>query len=124
MTGPPTHKRRTARGHGEPKQHSSFSQYSYGFRPNCRGLDAVRRINSCINEGFRWSVDIDLKSFFDKVPQARALEALRERLDGDGPVVRLIKRYLQAGYVELGAYHDTPAGMPQAYSPASGERTK
>lgn len=92
---------------------SGFSSYSYGFRPNCRGHDAVRRINESINEGFRWSVDIDLKSFFDKVPQARALEALRERLDGDGPVVRLIKRYLQAGYVELGAYHDTPEGMPQ-----------
>ena len=54
-----------------------------------------------------------MKSFFDKVPQARALEALRERLDGDGPVVRLIKRYLQAGYVELGAYRATPEGMPQ-----------
>ena len=96
-----------------PVLDSRFSQYSYGFRPNCRGLDAVRRINTCINEGYRWSVDIDLKSFFDKVPQARALEALREHLDGDGPVVRLIKRYLKAGYVELGAYHDTPSGMPQ-----------
>ena len=92
---------------------SSFSPHSYGFRPGCRGHDAVRCINEYHREGYRWSVDIDLKSFFDKVPQARALEALRERLDGDGPVVRLIKRYLQAGYVELGAYHDTPEGMPQ-----------
>lgn len=92
---------------------SSFSPYSYGFRPDCRGHDAVRRIHSFNRQGYRWSVDIDLKSFFDKVPQARALEALRGRLDGDGPVVRLIKRYLQAGYVELGAYHDTPEGMPQ-----------
>ena len=91
----------------------SFSPHSHGFRPDCRGHDAVRRIQSCNKEGYRWSVDIDLKSFFDKVPQARALEALRERLDGDGPVVRLIKRYLQAGYVELGAYHETPEGMPQ-----------
>lgn len=96
-----------------PMLDSSFSRYSYGFRPGCRGHDAVRRINQCHREGYRWSVDIDLKSFFDKVPQARALEALRKRLDGDGPVVRLIKRYLQAGYVELGAYHDTPEGMPQ-----------
>jgi Retron-type reverse transcriptase len=96
-----------------PMLDSSFSRYSYGFRPGCRGHDAVRRINECHRKGFRWSVDIDLKSFFDKVPQARALEALRKRLDGDGPVVRLIKRYLQAGYVELGAYHDTPEGMPQ-----------
>jgi RNA-directed DNA polymerase len=91
----------------------SFSAHSYGFRPGCRGHDAVRRIHTLNKEGYRWSVDIDLKSFFDKVPQARALEALRSRLDGDGPVVRLIKRYLQAGYVELGAYHDTPEGMPQ-----------
>ena len=91
----------------------SFSEHSHGFRPNCRGHDAVRYINNTINEGFKWSVDIDLKSFFDKVPQARALEALRERLDGDGPVVRLIKRYLQAGYVELGSYRETPEGMPQ-----------
>ncbi|NBB81286.1 MAG: hypothetical protein GVY36_17910 [Verrucomicrobia bacterium] len=96
-----------------PLLDSSFSRYSYGFRPGCRGHDAVRRINECHREGYRWSVDIDLKSFFDKVPQARALEARSERLDGDGPVVRLIKRYLQAGYVELGAYHDTPEGMPQ-----------
>ena len=90
-----------------------FSPHSHGFRPECRGHDAVRRIKSCNSEGYRWSVDIDLRSFFDKVPQARALEALREHLDGDGPVVRLIKRYLQAGYVELGAYHATPEGMPQ-----------
>lgn len=92
---------------------SSFSQNSHGFRPNCRGHEAVKTINHAIGEGFRWAVDIDLKSFFDKVPQARALQALRQRLDGEGPVVRLIKRYLQAGYVELGAYHDTPEGMPQ-----------
>lgn len=92
---------------------SSFSARSFGFRPDCRGHDAVRCIYSLNKDGYRWSVDIDLKSFFDKVPQARALEALRERLDGDGPVVRLIKRYLQAGYIELGAYHDTPEGMPQ-----------
>jgi RNA-directed DNA polymerase len=92
---------------------SSFSDNSYGFRPGCRGHDAVRRIRDCVREGYRWSVDIDLKSFFDKVPQARALEALRGRLGGQGPVVSLIKRYLQAGYVELGAYHETPEGMPQ-----------
>ncbi len=59
-------------------------------------------------------VDIDLKSFFNTVPQARALEALRERLDGEGPIVRLIKRYLLAGYVDLGSYRDTPEGMCKA----------
>lgn len=92
---------------------SRFSPYSHRFRPDCRGHDAVRRIHAFNREGYRLAVDIDLKSFFDKVPQARALEALRKHLDGDGPVVRSIKRYLQAGYVELGAYRETPEGMPQ-----------
>ena len=64
---------------------------------------------------------MDLKSFFDTIPQARALKALPKPLDGDGPVVALIKRYLQVGYVELGAYHDAPEGTPQAYSPAEGK---
>ena len=66
----------------------------------------MRYLNNTINEGFKWSVDIDLKSFFDKVSQARALEALRERLDGDGPVVRLIKRYLVPGW--KGLHFDFP----------------
>ena len=91
----------------------SFSRYSYGFRPNCCGLDAVRSISQAIGEGYRWAIDIDLKSFFDKVPQSRALNALRERLDGDGPVVNLIKQYFKAGYIELGSYNPTPCGVPQ-----------
>ncbi|MDQ8209856.1 reverse transcriptase domain-containing protein, partial [Coraliomargarita sp. SDUM461003] len=41
---------------------SSFRANSYGFRPGCRGHDAVRRIFACNREGFKWSVDIDLKS--------------------------------------------------------------
>ena len=42
---------------------SRFSPHSYGFRPDCRGHDAVRRIHSLNKKGYRWSVDIDLKSW-------------------------------------------------------------
>jgi RNA-directed DNA polymerase len=96
-----------------PVLETRFSPHSHGFRRGCRGHDAVRKIRESIKEGYRWSVDIDLKSFFDTVPQARALEALRRHLGGDGEVVRLIKRFLQAGYVEGGSIHPTPEGMPQ-----------
>lgn len=96
-----------------PMLEPQFSEHSYGFRPKRGGHQAVRALKERIREGYRWSVDIDLKSFFDKVPQTRAREALRGRLGGDGPVVRLIKRYLEAGYVELEHYHATPEGMPQ-----------
>lgn len=48
-----------------PMLDSSFSRYSYPAErdPGCRGHDAVRRINQCHREGYRWSVDIDLKSW-------------------------------------------------------------
>lgn len=43
-----------------------FSENSYGFRPNKRGHDAVRKARRYIEEGYRWVVDMDLEKFFDK----------------------------------------------------------
>ena len=50
-----------------PVLETRFSPHSHGFRRGCRGHDAVRKIRESIKEGYRWSVDIDLKSFFDTV---------------------------------------------------------
>jgi RNA-directed DNA polymerase len=44
-----------------------FSNNSYGFRPNRRGHDAVKKAKEYIQKGYRWVVDIDLEKFFDKV---------------------------------------------------------
>ncbi|WP_268811936.1 reverse transcriptase domain-containing protein, partial [Brevibacillus reuszeri] len=44
-----------------------FSEHSYGFRPNRRGHDAVRKAKGFMKEGKRWVVDLDLEKFFDKV---------------------------------------------------------
>ena len=96
-----------------PRLEPHFSEHSYGFRRKRSCQQAVRVLHGHIKQGYRWSVDIDLQGFFDTVPQARALEALRQRLDGEGPVVQLIKRYLEAGYIELDHYHETVEGMPQ-----------
>jgi len=96
-----------------PRLEPSFSKHSYGFRPKRGCQQAVRALHGHIKDGYRWSIDVDLKSFFDTVPHDRALKALRDHLDGDGPVVRLIERYLKAGYIELDQYHATTEGMPQ-----------
>lgn len=96
-----------------PVLEESFSNHSYGFRPNRGAHGAVRQLGTWIKEGYRWAVDIDLKSFFNEVPQARALNALRQRLGGDGPIVRLVNRYLKSGYIENDLYHPTHTGMPQ-----------
>lgn len=47
----------------------TFSNQSYGFRPNKRGHDAVRQARNYIKEGKRWVVDIDLEKFFDTYNQ-------------------------------------------------------
>lgn len=91
----------------------SFSENSHGFRANRNAHGALRKLKTWIGHGHRWAVDIDLKSFFDSVPQHRVLQMLRDRLEGNGIVVRLIKRYLEAGYVENGEWFTSKAGMPQ-----------
>lgn len=90
----------------------TFSDHSYGFRPNRRGHDAVRKAKSFIKEGYRWVVDIDLEKFFDKVNHDRLMRILSERIK-DQRVLRLIRRYLQAGVMEHGLVQPTTEGAPQ-----------
>ena len=44
----------------------TFSEYSYGFRPNRSAHDAVRQARRYAEEGYEWVVDIDLDKYFDR----------------------------------------------------------
>src|SRR5690625_3589852 len=90
----------------------TFSDHSYGFRPNKRGHDAVRKARSYLKEGKRWVVDIDLEKFFDKVNHDRLMQKLSERVK-DRRVLQLIRRYLQAGVMENGLVQPNTEGTPQ-----------
>ena len=46
----------------------TFSEYSYGFRPNRRCQNAIDRALELLNQGYEWVIDLDLEKFFDKVP--------------------------------------------------------
>jgi len=46
---------------------STFSESSYGFRPNKSAKQAILKAREYINEGYKWVVDMDLEKFFDKV---------------------------------------------------------
>ena len=54
----------------------TFSEHSYGFRPNRSAHDAVRKAKGYIREGYRWVVDMDLEKFFDKVNHDRLMSTL------------------------------------------------
>lgn len=90
----------------------TFSSHSYGFRPNKRGHDAVREAREYMKQGYRWVVDMDLEKFFDKVNHDRLMRTLSMRIR-DSRVLKLIRRYLQAGIMEGSLVHPNTEGTPQ-----------
>lgn len=90
----------------------TFSEQSYGFRPNRRGHDALRTARRYMKEGCRWVIDMDLEKFFDNVHHDRLMRALSQRIQ-DPRVLKLIRRYLQAGIMENGLVQPNTEGAPQ-----------
>jgi group II intron reverse transcriptase/maturase len=94
-----------------------FHPYSFGFRPGRSAHEAVERARRFIADGAVWCVDFDLDSFFDRV-QHDALMARLTRRVHDKRVLRLIRRYLQAGVMDGGLVTGSEQGTPQG-SPLS-----
>ncbi|GLO65028.1 hypothetical protein MACH08_42670 [Oceanobacillus kimchii] len=90
----------------------SFSEHSYGFRPNRRGHDAVRKARGFIKEGYRWVIDMDLEKFFDKVNHDKLMGVLAKRIK-DKELLRLIRKYLQSGVMINGIVVSSEEGTPQ-----------
>ena len=89
-----------------------FSESSYGFRPNRSAQQAVVKAREYVREGRRWVVDIDLEKFFDRVNHDVLMSRLARRIK-DKRVLRLIRRYLQAGMMSHGLTTARREGTPQ-----------
>ncbi len=96
----------------QPRFDRSFSESSHGFRPGRCAHDAIRRARGFIQEGKRWVVDVDLEKFFDRVNHDILMERLTRRI-GDRRVLRLIRRYLEAGIMLHGVAVERWEGTPQ-----------
>jgi RNA-directed DNA polymerase len=95
----------------------NFHPHSFGFRPGRSQHQAVERARQFIVDDAAWCVDFDLDSFFDRV-QHDALMARVARRVHDKRLLRLIRRYLEAGVMEGGLVHASEEGTPQG-SPLS-----
>lgn len=89
-----------------------FSDYSYGFRPGRSAHQAIKTARDHVAAGHRWCVELDLEKFFDRVNHD-VLMAKVERHIEDKRVLRLIRRYLEAGVMSGGIANRRQEGTPQ-----------
>ncbi|WP_296896036.1 group II intron reverse transcriptase/maturase [Thiohalocapsa sp.] len=90
----------------------TFSASSYGFRPGRSAHDALRAASSCVAEGRGWVVDLDLEQFFDRVNHDILMSRLARRVN-DKRLLRLIRRFLEAGLMQGGICVMRREGTPQ-----------
>jgi RNA-directed DNA polymerase len=90
----------------------TFSESSFGFRPGRSAHDAIERARGYIQAGRRVVVDVDLEKFFDRVNHDVLMGRLAKRIE-DKRVLRLIRRYLEAGMMADGVVQAREEGTPQ-----------
>jgi len=90
----------------------TFSEHSYGFRTNRNAKQAVQQAALYVEEGRRIVVDIDLEKFFDRVNHDILMGKLYKRIK-DRRILKIIRRYLQAGMMEEGVCVTREEGTPQ-----------
>jgi RNA-directed DNA polymerase len=99
----------------EPLLDPTFSESSYGFRPGRSAHQALRQAQDYVATGREIVVDIDLEKFFDRVNHDVLMSRLARHI-GDKRLLRMIRRFLEAGILRQGVcvqrYEGTPQGGP------------
>ena len=88
-----------------------FEHTSHGFRPNRSCHTALLKIQGTFT-GVKWFIEGDIKGFFDNIDHNILIEIMSKRIN-DERFLRLIRKFLNAGYMEDWIYHKTYSGTPQ-----------
>jgi len=90
----------------------TFSEHSYGFRPNRSAHQAIAESKKHILAGYCWVVDLDLERFFDQVNHDILMTLLAKRVT-DKRLLKLVRGYLNSGILNEGLMSPTTEGTPQ-----------
>ena len=96
----------------EPIFENQFAEHSYGFRPGRGCKPALRRVDGLLKSGYRYVVDVDLKSYFDTIPHDKLMADVRQHV-ADGRVLGLIESFLKAGILDDLQCWTPERGAPQ-----------
>jgi len=96
----------------EPLLDPTFSNFSYGFRPERGAHDALAQARKYVEEGRTIVVDLDLEKFFDRVNHDILMARLARRVS-DKRLLRIVRRFLEAGLMEDGVCIERHEGTPQ-----------
>jgi RNA-directed DNA polymerase len=96
----------------EPILERQFAEHSYGFRPKRGCKDALRRVDGLVKAGYKYTVDVDLKSYFDTIPHDLLIKELRKYV-ADNQVIGLVEKFLQAEIVDEKDRWVPQTGAPQ-----------
>lgn len=89
----------------------SFENCSHGFRHDRSCHTALDQIQTRFT-GAKWFIEGDIKGFFDNIHHDILIDILKGRISDDR-FIRLIRKFLKAGYIEDWVYHKTYSGTPQ-----------
>ena len=89
-----------------------FSESSFGFRPGRSAHQAVKQAKGYIEAGYRFTVDLDLEKFFDKVNHDILMARVARKIT-DKRILKLIRAYLQTGVLLNGICFRSEEGTPQ-----------
>ena len=96
----------------DPDLRSALRESSFGFRPGRSAHGAAKQVQHTIRRGHRFSADIDLSKFFDRVQHDVLMTRVARRVK-DKFLLRLIGRYLRAGVMVEGVLQPTDVEPPR-----------